>query len=1133
MEPHRGFGSRQVLLPHEIAVCQSLGITKDEYFEFFDLLTQERQKRSAEYDHIPDVRNDPVTAVVVNLVVGVALTAVGVLLAPKPKAPDKPGAGFQGSDVKGKTKFSPLRQFDSVQGLATLSSLVPLVYTKWNPDHGGVRVDSQLLWSQMRNRKTYQALKAIMLFSGGRIEERPDFDSYAFGSQKIGGYSRNKIEMIFMEGGRDQGPAILDSDKQYPEGTYTDDFKGQSEDTQKMFDSYFLPQRQWKSVFCNVQSPSTSAQFGQYTPMPNGTPYRYPFEAPGKGGGQSGEVRNQVAAKRQKSIAGYFSREAFIDMKGGNTFDYVLSGQGSIYIYSPEGDLERSNAKLDQESHWDPEAQRFYLVIRDQEENGSDWAEDSGNFGSAISASDQSRINSDVSIEVGDLFLLGDVIVQCTNKSNSTPWQVINGSRFEKRYSFKELDEYGTYRNADRGSDRQLRINTYTSSRGYRRIARTDLAYPLQRVSIGAVSTTRAVEMVEIGIKSTVWRQINGYPNVNEFLGFGQVNNFAKDGSSFSLGTVQAYQERMAFFRVEFRKAGVNESWADICPEAPFAVYGNNPAGVYNMIRISHSEKFEYEYRFIPIAGNVFCQLGRWAAPKDIEVNLLQEDAPWRQAGQHGSASNDITSFKGIKQRLDTRIANSNYWAIGDYSDENKGTYELSRNQNPNSTLNDAYTFDAEDSSHRNSPEHEIVWVNEFVDNKQSWYDNEQDQYSRLAYAGLIVASSREYTSFSELSAFFKKGIQVKRVLQAKGGKNDPELDFSDTTDSATNLFPEVAYDLLSDKFRGAGELVGRGEVHDGKMREAARYCLANGFYWDGIISQRANLRQFIFEQAAYCMLDFTIIGGMFALVPSLPMNSDYTINLSANINDGTLPIAALFTDGNMRNYKVSFLSPEERQNFIAEVRYRDETENGFPTEQSFRLRLATIENDSRNEGTFNDPVENFDLTQFCTTKAHALKFAKYALRVRQVVDHAIEFETTPDAASTLSPGDYIRVASEITHHYNNGARFSVGSIDSTGVVQSGQQDINGKEIFYWKPGMEGVRTATLELSNNLATSSGLFGSVFSVKPNGTEPRLYKVESISLTAEGMVEIAATHSPTNPFGQLKVLQWDDADFIEEE
>ena len=48
------------------------------------------------------------------------------------------------------------------------------------------------------------------------------------------------------------------------------------------------------------------------------------------------------------------------------------------------------------------------------------------------------------------------------------------------------------------------------------RLRRPDRAVPLQRVAVGNITTTRAVDMVEIGIKSTVWRQVNGFPNVHE-----------------------------------------------------------------------------------------------------------------------------------------------------------------------------------------------------------------------------------------------------------------------------------------------------------------------------------------------------------------------------------------------------------------------------------------------------------------------------------------------------------------------------------------------------------------------------------------------------------------------------------------
>ena len=75
------------------------------------------------------------------------------------------------------------------------------------------------------------------------------------------------------------------------------------------------------------------------------------------------------------------------------------------------------------------------------------------------------------------------------------------------------------------------------------------------------------------------------------------------------------------------------------------------------------------------------------------------------------------------------------------------------------------------------------------------------------------------------------------------------------------------------------------------------------------------------------------------------------------------------------------------------------------------RVRLAEDQG-----GYARDPVELFDMTQFCTSREQAIKFAKFALRLRQTVDHSIQFETTPDAAHSLKPGDYIRAAVSIQH---------------------------------------------------------------------------------------------------------------------
>ena len=90
------------------------------------------------------------------------------------------------------------------------------------------------------------------------------------------------------------------------------------------------------------------------------------------------------------------------------------------------------------------------------------------------------------------------------------------------------------------------------------------------------------------------------------------------------------------------------------------------------------------------------------------------------------------------------------------------------------------------------------------------------------------------------------------------------------------------------------------------------------------------------------------------------------------------------------------------------------------------------------------------------------------------------------------------------------------------------------EEVYYWRPGYDAVRVGTMRMRDGKVENPNMHNAVFTKKPReGVEPRLYKVESISYTDEGMVDIAATFAPTNPFGQLKVLQWDDSAFVIEE
>ena len=77
-----------------------------------------------------------------------------------------------------------------------------------------------MLWSKMINRRTYQEMHALMLFSAGAITKRPDFDGFAFGTNKLSSYTKAKIGMWFSHGRtRTYEPFRVGNDQQYDEGT--------------------------------------------------------------------------------------------------------------------------------------------------------------------------------------------------------------------------------------------------------------------------------------------------------------------------------------------------------------------------------------------------------------------------------------------------------------------------------------------------------------------------------------------------------------------------------------------------------------------------------------------------------------------------------------------------------------------------------------------------------------------------------------------------------------------------------------------------------------------------------------------------------------------------------------------------
>ena len=76
---------------------------------------------------------------------------------------------------------------------------------------------------------------------------------------------------------------------------------------------------------------------------------------------------------------------------------------------------------------------------------------------------------------------------------------------------------------------------------------------------------------------------------------------------------------------------------------------------------------------------------------------------------------------------------------------------------------------------------------------------------------------------------------------------------------------------------------------------ETSRFLHAQKLFFNGVVGDRTNLRQYITDVAPYFLCNFVIMDGKFSLKPAIPHMAD-----SGQINFGPVPIEQLFTAGNI-----------------------------------------------------------------------------------------------------------------------------------------------------------------------------------------------------------------------------------------
>jgi hypothetical protein len=231
-----------------------------------------------------------------------------------------------------------------------------------------------------------------------------------------------------------------------------------------------------------------------------------------------------------------------------------------------------------------------------------------------------------------------------------------------------------------------------------------------------------------------------------------------------------------------------------------------------------------------------------------------------------------------------------------------------------------------------------------------------------------------------QVHCFIRGGIHVTRLL--------------DSTLGPSNNVADLLLYLLRNSSR-----VPEAQIDTASLLAGATFTNVNGFWFNGVVSESTNVRDWIDSTLQYFLLRQTRVAGKEAVNPLLPVNNDGTIKTTAVSWGFTFTEQHIIPD----SFEITYTPLADRKPFCAMVLWRQQDDNGIGVIRTAEVRYA---------GTAEDgPYEQHDLSEFCASENHAVKVGAYIISKRRHVTHRLQLGVKPDAFNaTLAPGDLVRV---------------------------------------------------------------------------------------------------------------------------
>jgi hypothetical protein len=245
-------------------------------------------------------------------------------------------------------------------------------------------------------------------------------------------------------------------------------------------------------------------------------------------------------------------------------------------------------------------------------------------------------------------------------------------------------------------------------------------------------------------------------------------------------------------------------------------------------------------------------------------------------------------------------------------------------------------------------------------------------------------------TTTKQLFIYYEQGVEVDLYSGGLVGGVYPR--------GASNQFVDMAMYLFSIYKRadGADTADIASPIYTGNLTSIAAFCDYYGFFFNGVLEDSVNIIDLISQLAPYFILSFLSIGGQYCFEPLLPLDG-------IALDEGALTPVATFTEDEILpgSFNKSFYPVTDRQDFIAVMVYREANPSEIGIQRTLQVSYETTALDA--------PVEQFDMTDFCTYDNHVISYAVYELAKRRLSTHSISFETAL-IVTGLKPTDIIKI---------------------------------------------------------------------------------------------------------------------------